>query len=99
MDEKIKNQEILLVKEKNDTKLNVVSGIANIFVERFWRTVKYEYLYIRSFDDGAVLYRGLAVFMGYYNERRTHQGFGRGVTSSMRYKGFFGESSKQALAS
>ncbi|MEG2728710.1 MAG: integrase core domain-containing protein, partial [Mucinivorans sp.] len=74
MDEKIKNQEILLVKEKNDTKLNVVSGIANIFVERFWRTVKYEHLYIRSFDDGAALYRGLAVFMSYYNERRTHQG-------------------------
>ncbi|MEG2528014.1 MAG: hypothetical protein RSA94_04325, partial [Mucinivorans sp.] len=47
-----------------------------------------------SFDDGAALYRGLAVFMSYYNERRTHQGLARGVTPSVRYKGFFGESSK-----
>lgn len=74
-------------------------AIDNIFIERFWRTVKYEYLYMRSFDDGAALHRGLVGFMGYYNERRTHQGLGRGVTPLMRYGTFLGESSKKALAS
>lgn len=46
--------------------------IDSIFIERFWRTVKYKYICICSFDDGAALQRGLAGFMNYYNEQRTH---------------------------
>lgn len=74
-------------------------AIDNIFIERFWRTVKYEYIYIRSFDDGVALHRGLAGFMSYYNERRAHQSLGRRVTPAMRYKGVIGESSTKDLAS
>lgn len=74
-------------------------AIDNIFIERFWITVKYEYIYIRSFDDGAVLRRGLAGFMSYYNERRAHQSLGRAVTSAMRYEHLIGEGSTKALAS
>lgn len=48
-------------------------GKDNAFVERFWRTVKYEYIYLREFEDGLDLYRGLAEWMDRYNGERRHQ--------------------------
>lgn len=48
-------------------------GKDNAFVERFWRTVKYEYIYLTEFEDGLDLYRGLAEWMDRYNGERRHQ--------------------------
>ena len=45
----------------------------NVFVERLWRTVKYEYVYLWRPDAVPALYSGLTTYFGYYNERRTHQ--------------------------
>lgn len=45
----------------------------NIFIERLWWTVKYQYLYLRSFDNGSQLRRGLAQWLRYYNQERFHQ--------------------------
>jgi putative transposase len=44
----------------------------NIFIERFWWTLKYQYIYLRSFADGASLRRGLSKWMRYYNGQRGH---------------------------
>lgn len=47
--------------------------IDNIFIERFWRSIKYEYIYLHVFEDGVQLYNGLQQFMEFYNHKRIHQ--------------------------
>jgi putative transposase len=48
-------------------------AVDNIFVERLWRTVKYENIYPRDYADGAAVYAGLDVYFRYYNAERWHQ--------------------------
>ena len=45
----------------------------NIFVERFWRTVKYEEVYLKSYSDGQEAYQELSRFFRRYNTERPHQ--------------------------
>jgi putative transposase len=45
----------------------------NVFVERLWRSVKYEDLYPRCYETVAELGRGLKRYFGFYNEERLHQ--------------------------
>ena len=45
----------------------------NIFIERLWWTVKYQYLYLRAFDSGKDLRQGLKKWFQYYNQDRFHQ--------------------------
>lgn len=51
-------------------------ALDNIFIERFWRTLKYEYIYLNSFDDGLELEKGLSKFIQFYNYERKHQSLG-----------------------
>jgi len=45
----------------------------NIFIERLWWTVKYQYLYLRTFDNGTELREGLKKWFSFYNGERPHQ--------------------------
>jgi putative transposase len=45
----------------------------NVFVERLWRTVKYEDIYLRGYEAVPELARGLGRYFGFYNEERLHQ--------------------------
>jgi putative transposase len=45
----------------------------NVFVERLWRTVKYEDVYLRGYETVTELERGLAAYFRFYNEGRFHQ--------------------------
>ena len=47
--------------------------IDNIFVERLWRTVKYEYIYLHAFATGSELRKGLREWFEWYNQERLHQ--------------------------
>ncbi|MGM0945105.1 MAG: IS3 family transposase [Bacteroidota bacterium] len=47
-------------------------AIDNVFIERFWRTIKYEKIYLNPPQDGLDLYAQLAEYMDYYNHRRRH---------------------------
>jgi len=44
----------------------------NIFIERFWRSLKYEDIYLKVYDTGQSLFLGLIEYMNYYNEQRRH---------------------------
>ncbi|MCB0480081.1 MAG: integrase core domain-containing protein [Flavobacteriales bacterium] len=44
----------------------------NAFIERLWRSVKYEKLYIHPPQDGMDLYNKLEDYMYYYNNKRRH---------------------------
>lgn len=48
----------------------------NIFIERLWRTVKYEYLYLTEHQNGADLAHGLTRYFNFYNTERPHQALG-----------------------
>jgi putative transposase len=48
----------------------------NVFVERLWRTVKYEDVYLRNYERVPELSAGLGRFFPYYNESRPHQSLG-----------------------
>lgn len=52
-------------------------ALDNIFIERLWRTVKQDYVYLNPAEDGIELYKGLKGFFEYYNYQKTHQGIGR----------------------
>ncbi len=45
----------------------------NIFIERLWRSLKDEQVYLRPAEDGLDLYRGLKEWFRFYNEDRHHQ--------------------------
>jgi putative transposase len=48
----------------------------NVFVERLWRTVKYEDIYLRRYETVPALAQGLGRYFPFYNEERTHQALG-----------------------
>ena len=52
-------------------------AIDNIFIERLWRTVKQDHVYLYPAENGTQLYKGLKGFFIYYNNQKTHQGIGR----------------------
>jgi len=52
-------------------------AIDNIFIERLWRTVKQDHVYLYPAENGTQLYVGLKGFFTYYNNQKTHQGIGR----------------------
>lgn len=45
----------------------------NIFTERLWRSVKYEEVYLKAYDDGWGAEEGLGRYFAFYNTRRPHQ--------------------------
>ncbi len=45
----------------------------NIFVERLWRTVKYEYIYINQYSSMPEVKIGLTKYFNSYNNYRPHQ--------------------------
>ncbi|BCD92627.1 hypothetical protein fh0823_27660 [Francisella halioticida] len=45
----------------------------NIFIERLWRSVKYECIYLHEFDSVAEVREALADYFDYYNTDRLHQ--------------------------
>jgi putative transposase len=47
-------------------------AIDNVFVERLWRTIKYEHIYLNSADSGNELRDGLAQYIEFYNANRPH---------------------------
>ncbi len=48
----------------------------NIFVERLWRTVKYEEVYLKAYSNGREAKAGLDAYFRFYNAQRPHQALG-----------------------
>ncbi len=51
-------------------------ALDNIYIERFWRSIKYRHIYLNPANDGLELYRGIDKWMNIYNKRK-HQGTGQ----------------------
>jgi putative transposase len=48
----------------------------NIFVERFWRSLKYEDIYLKGYGSVLELTQGLSEYFQFYNTERMHQSLG-----------------------
>ncbi len=46
----------------------------NVFIERLWRSVKYEDVYLKAYESIAGIRAGLTAYFAFYNKERRHQG-------------------------
>ena len=50
--------------------------IDNRMIERLWRSLKYECVYLNAFETGSEVRRGIGAWLSYYNEKRPHSSHG-----------------------
>lgn len=60
-------------------------ALDNVMVERLWRTVKYEDIYLRDYADGAEVRWGLGRYFRFYNTQRPHQGLGKRTPAEVHF--------------
>jgi len=70
----------------------------NIFVERLWRTVKYEEVYLRDYADAAQARAGLKAYFRFYNQERTHQALDYRTPAEVYFAGRRAGSRKEGAA-
>lgn len=65
-------------------------ALDNIFVERLWRSFKYEHIYLNVYENGISLWGGLVGYFEFYNNERLHQSleYLRGSGSSFYPDGY-----------
>ena len=56
----------------------------NVFVERLWRTIKYEEVYLRAYASVSEARAGICRYLGFYNSRRPHSSLD-GKTPDLAY--------------
>lgn len=59
----------------------------NIFIERLWRTLKYEKIYLKSYETGVELSQDLTIWFNYYNENRKHSSLDKQTPNEAYFRG------------
>ncbi len=57
----------------------------NIFIERLWRSVKYEEVYLNAYETPKEAYRRLSDYFNFYNNERPHQSLGYKTPSEVHF--------------
>jgi putative transposase len=57
----------------------------NVFVERLWRSLKYEEVYLNDYEDAPVARRGIDRYLAFFNHERPHQALGYRVPSDVYF--------------
>jgi len=60
--------------------------VDNVFVERLWRSVKYEDVYLRAYETPTELRAGLARYFEFYNARRRHSALDRRTPDAVYFE-------------
>ena len=60
--------------------------VDNVYVERLWRTIKYEMVYLHKFDTILEIKTALKSYITFYNEKRPHQALDYYTPNEMYYK-------------
>jgi putative transposase len=58
----------------------------NLFVERQWRSVKYEEVYLKAYDNVGHAKQSVEAYSMFYNERKRHQSLDRQTPDSVYYQ-------------
>jgi putative transposase len=61
-------------------------AIDNVSIERPWRTLKYDHIYLNSVDNGIACRAGVATYLRYYNEERPHSSLGAATPDEVYYE-------------
>ena len=57
-------------------------ALDNIFIERFWRSLKYEDIYLKRYESGEEAWMGIKEYIEFYNNKRIHPTFRTGFQES-----------------
>jgi putative transposase len=60
-------------------------ALDNVFVERLWRTIKYENIYLKDYETGWALERGLTAYFEFYRNERLHSSLGYRTPAEVYY--------------
>lgn len=60
-------------------------ALDNVFVERLWRSVKYEEVSLHDYADGAEAWQGLNRYVAFYNTARRHQSLSRQTPAAVHF--------------
>jgi putative transposase len=63
-------------------------ALDNVFVERLWRTVKYEEVYLKDYETPREAMQGLSTFFVHYNKRRQHQSLAYQTPASVYFSSY-----------
>ncbi len=58
----------------------------NVFVERLWKSIKYEEVYLHAYDSVSAARAGIGRYLGFYNERRPHRSLDGATPDSVYFK-------------
>lgn len=70
------SEQFTSVLKKNDIKISMHGKgrwLDNVFIERLWRSVKYEEVYLKAYDSVAEACHSLGLYFKFYNTERRHQ--------------------------
>jgi putative transposase len=59
----------------------------NIFIERLWRTLKYERIYLKAYETGTELSKDLTTWFTWYNGKRKHSSLDKLTPDEAYYRG------------
>ena len=62
------------------------SWMDNVFIERLWRSLKYEEVYLKAYDSVRSAKDGIGEWIDFYNTRRRHQGLDRSTPNQVYYE-------------
>lgn len=65
-------------------------ALDNVYIERFWKSIKYDHIYLNPSQDGFDLMKGIQGYMGYYNQKVHH------TTKEQPDERYFGPNQKAA---
>jgi putative transposase len=58
----------------------------NVFVERLWKSIKYEEVYLHAYDSVSAARAGIGRYIGFYNERHPHRSLDGATPDSVYFK-------------
>jgi transposase InsO family protein len=67
----------------------------NIFVERLWRSIKYEEVYLKAYRNGTEARAGIGAYLDFYNQERPHQALGYRTPAEVFQEGREGRSGQE----
>ena len=83
------SDEFISVLKRNDIQISMDGKgrwLDNVFIERLWRSVKYEEVYLKAYDSVAHARRSLGNYFTFYNVRRRHQTLDRQTPDGVYYQ-------------
>jgi putative transposase len=69
----------------------------NVFIERLWRSLKYEDIYLKGYADGREARTGIAEWFAFYNRRRPHQALANRTPMAVWREGVTGPLAENAV--